>query len=391
MLRAAAIFTLAAALSAAPGVWGGAARAEILDIRSETTESGLRLLFVFDHQPADASVTISGSEAQATIAGAKGAGRLLRPSGGDLRQISVAERPLGLTVGAVAGRPILGAEATVFRNAVMFELMLTPRPASAGAPESGPLLAEAEAAMDARDVRTAAMQQATQDLAAAALATGDPLMDAALAQALEASSPLPADLRPPAPAQTPAPAAAETPEAPQTEVAEAALPEPPAEPAPAAPAPAAPATAPPEPAPAASPRRLAMPEWADDPGAYEMAAVPPPRPGAPPGAAAELLAARLDRAACEAAAVQVNADPWALDALYDHGACLARDGQRARAQEVFERLQAFDPASPRALVALGVLRQDSGDRGGAQRYYERAMANNAEDGLAVLVRMLGEL
>src|SRR5690606_32864774 len=160
------------------------------------------------------------------------------------------------------------------------------------------------------------------------------------------------------------------------------------------PAPVAGAEAPPPPPepPVPDPaRRFALPDWANDPSAFERTRAPLPRSSAPPGAAAELLAAQLDRVACERAAARVDADPWGMDALYDHGACLARAGQTERARDVFERMSTFDPGSPRALVGLGVLRQDAGDRFGAQQLYDRALANSVEDGLAVLVRMLGEL
>lgn len=324
---------IAAALPASAG-------AEILDIQAEQAGSDVRILFVFDTQPADASITVSGTEAQATIAAAHGAGRLLRPDASGLRQISVADRPLGLSIGAVAERPILAAEAEVFRNAVMFRLTLATEPAAA--PDT------------------------------------TWLTDAAPPEAPAAEAP---DAGAPAPVQPPA----ETPPAPEDAAADAAALAAMLE---AAAADAEAALAEAAPAQSEQTEQARDPQWAEGDALSDRSA---PLSPSRPGAAAELFAAQLDATACAAAAATVSADPWALDALHNHGACLARDGHTARAQEVFDRLAAFDPASARTLVALGVLRQDAGDRAAAQDYYDRAMAVAPDDGLAVLVRMLRDL
>jgi tetratricopeptide (TPR) repeat protein len=364
-------------LAAAP------ARAEIMDIQAEQATDELRILFVFDSQPAGASVTISGSEAQATIAGAHGAGRLLRPEANGLRQISVDDRPLGLSIGAVAQRPILAAEAEVFRNAVMFRLTLAPAPPpfeeapqaaldaaaaanpEAGAPEPGPTRLLGDLAEDS--VLAAVTPEPPAELQAAP--------DTSLAEASAVAAP--SDMT--APQSADAVLAAEAAAHGQAVAeAETALAQAGAEIAAAEAALAAPESE----APAGDDSE---PQWAED-DAAERAPVPVRR--SPPGAASELLAAQLDRVACDAAARTIGADTWALDALYNHGACLARDGQRDRALEVFQRLEMFDPTSARTLVALGVLRQDEGDRAGAQDYYERAMATAPEDGLAVLINLL---
>ncbi len=351
------------------------ARGDILDIQAEPTPSGLRLLFVFDSQPADASIETAGSEAQAVIAGVRSPDRLLRPADGALRQISVASRPLGLSLGLAAARPILAAEASVFSNSVLFELTLAPGPEDsrpedsmvqaaiqpppeAEAPEGPVPLApeppqqaeagtetetEAESAPEATDIADAAEPAAPDETLTAALA--DQLRAAADAAMEDAET---------------AANAARSSEADETE--------------------AAPETA-------AADAARADTGWTGDPDPGPPQTVR----RAPPGAAAELLAAPLDRAACAAAAETVRADPWEIDALYNHGACLARDGQPERAREIFERLTTFDPDAARALAGLGVLRQDAGDRDGAQAYYERAMAASPGDGLATLIRLLRDL
>ncbi len=368
MRTAARIFAplVALGLSAAP------AAAEILDVQAESTPDSLRILFVFDVQPTGASITVEGARAEATIAGAHGSGRVLRPQDGVLRQLTVADRPLGLSVGAVAGRTILGGEATVFRDSVLFELTLAPAPETAAAPV--PLTPDADSGPE----------PATQ------LALAEPAAPPEPAPAPELAEP---ELAEPEPSGPPAPPGSGLSDA-EIEAAVAAA-EAEAE---------AKAKAEAEAKAKADADRLAaaaeVPEgietdgqaiW-DEGGAARADAEPGAAapPGAP-GAASELLAAALDRVSCDAAAQAVSADPWALDALYDHGACLARDGQTARAREVFQRLSTFDPSSARTLVALGVLEQDAGRRQAAMDYYDRAMDVSPDDGLATLINMLRRL
>ena len=365
-------------LAAAP------ARAEIMDIQAEQAADELRILFVFDSQPAGASVTIAGSEAQATIAGAHGAGRLLRPEANGLRQVSVDDRPLGLSIGAVAQRPILAAEAEVFRNAVMFRLTLAPAPppfeeapqaALDGAPAAPPEPGAPETGAPTRLLRElaedGALAAAAPEMAAEFQAAPEtsPAEAGAAAAAPDMTAPQSADAVLAAEAAARGQAVAEA----ETALAQAGAEIAAAEAALAAPESEAPAG------------DESEPQWTEGDAAES---VPIPVRRSPPGAASELLAAQLDRVACDAAARTVGADTWALDALYNHGACLARDGQRDRALEVFQRLEMFDPTSARTLVALGVLRQDAGDGAGAQDYYERAMATGPEDGLAVLINLL---
>ncbi len=96
----------------------------------------------------------------------------------------------------------------------------------------------------------------------------------------------------------------------------------------------------------------------------------------------------LNAKACASAQAAISADPWALDKLSVYGACLARDGKRDQAREVFERLLTFDPDTMSAYVGLGAIAQDAGDIKAAREYYQQALELGRTDAQAAKVQAM---
>ncbi len=91
---------------------------------------------------------------------------------------------------------------------------------------------------------------------------------------------------------------------------------------------------------------------------------------------------------CSAADDAVRADPWDLERLETHGACLALLGRAEEAVEVFERLLTFEPDDPEVHLALGAAREQSGDLTGARLHYDDALRRAVTDADAARARML---
>lgn len=105
-------------------------------------------------------------------------------------------------------------------------------------------------------------------------------------------------------------------------------------------------------------------------------------------ASAKHMAQSLDAASCAAAEKAIEDDPWALDKLSVYGACIAKEGHKDEAKEVFERLLTFDPEMISAYMGLGSIAQDSGDITAAKRYYQQALDVGGSDAQAANVRAL---
>ncbi len=105
-------------------------------------------------------------------------------------------------------------------------------------------------------------------------------------------------------------------------------------------------------------------------------------------ASARHMAKGLDAASCEAAQQAIEDDPWALDKLSVYGACIAKEGRKDEAKEVFERLLTFDPDMISAYMGLGAIAQDSGDITAARKYYQQALKAGGSDAQAAQIRAL---
>ncbi|MDQ7019866.1 MAG: tetratricopeptide repeat protein [Robiginitomaculum sp.] len=105
-------------------------------------------------------------------------------------------------------------------------------------------------------------------------------------------------------------------------------------------------------------------------------------------ASARYMAKGLDAASCEAAQQAIEDDPWALDKLSVYGACIAKEGRKDEAKEVFERLLTFDPEMISAYMGLGAIAQDSGDVKAAKEYYQQALKAGGSDAQAAQIRAL---
>jgi hypothetical protein len=79
----------------------------------------------------------------------------------------------------------------------------------------------------------------------------------------------------------------------------------------------------------------------------------------PPVAATDLEASvapapepDLEKARCDAADATLQSDPWAMEALADHGACRLQAGDLEAATSAFRRVLAFDPENVRARAGM---------------------------------------
>lgn len=120
------------------------------------------------------------------------------------------------------------------------------------------------------------------------------------------------------------------------------------------------------------------------------AAQPPSRPtgGAAPDTAA--LAGRLvdglTTTACQDARAAVAADPWDLERLAVHGACLVRADRPADAEEVFARLLTFQPDNLDAQLGLGLALLARGRREDARDVFQDALDASVTDAAAARAR-----
>jgi Tetratricopeptide repeat len=94
----------------------------------------------------------------------------------------------------------------------------------------------------------------------------------------------------------------------------------------------------------------------------------------------------LDEKTCTQAQKAIENDPWALDKLSLYGACIAKEGRKSEAKEVFERLLTFDPDMITAYMGLGAIAQQDGDIKTARRHYEQALSLGGTDAQANRIR-----
>lgn len=102
---------------------------------------------------------------------------------------------------------------------------------------------------------------------------------------------------------------------------------------------------------------------------------PPPAPepllaGASPIQVAALTGA--DAARCTAAATQVKADPWALNALGEHALCLVDAGRLPEARDKLDQLAAFAPEDWRVALGRAALAGHDGDLAKAEAGFTSA-------------------
>ncbi len=95
---------------------------------------------------------------------------------------------------------------------------------------------------------------------------------------------------------------------------------------------------------------------------------------------------KLDAKTCAMARKAIEDDPWALDKLSLYGACIAKEGKKEEAKEVFERLLTFDPDMISAYMGLGAIAQESGNADKASAYYKQALDLGGTDAEAAQVR-----
>ncbi|TRO95393.1 tetratricopeptide repeat protein [Glycocaulis profundi] len=126
----------------------------------------------------------------------------------------------------------------------------------------------------------------------------------------------------------------------------------------------------PEPSGASSAEPAAEPEPAPEPVRQAEAATAPSRPGDP----------------CADSGAAMEASPWDLEALSGHGACLTGEGRTREAQNLYERVLAFEPEHFEAALGLARVRAMQGDRAGAAALFELAEAAAHTDGQALSVR-----
>jgi hypothetical protein len=103
-------------------------------------------------------------------------------------------------------------------------------------------------------------------------------------------------------------------------------------------------------------------------------------------ASATIASPTLDKKTCEQAQRAIETDPWALDKLSLYGACIAKEGRKGEAKEVFERLLTFDPDMITAYMGLGAIAQQDGDIKTARRHYEQALTLGGTDAQASRIR-----
>lgn len=99
-----------------------------------------------------------------------------------------------------------------------------------------------------------------------------------------------------------------------------------------------------------------------------------------------MLTEGLSESTCRAARAAVAADPWDLDRLGEHGACLIRAGRPGDAEEVFARLLTFAPDNVDAQLGLGVALLERGRTEDARDVLDAAAAAAVTDAAAARAR-----
>ncbi len=116
----------------------------------------------------------------------------------------------------------------------------------------------------------------------------------------------------------------------------------------------------------------------------------PPKPRAAPAPDTVALAGRLADgltvSVCQEARAAVAADPWDLERLASHGACLIRADRPADAEEVFARLLTFQPDNLEAQLGLGLALLVRGRREDARDLFQDALDASVTDAAAARAR-----
>lgn len=104
--------------------------------------------------------------------------------------------------------------------------------------------------------------------------------------------------------------------------------------------------------------------------------------------AIEVLTRIIKPGDCALARHAVEADPWMMDKLWLHGACLAADGEYERAEEALQRLLMFEPTHREAQLGIGAIRAAQGEITEAAGIFTDMVTSAVTDAEALRARSL---